>query len=59
MRADGYCFVAVPCADGHKRVIAGCRYFTRDEARAHWNEAHPRHAITKPILDYFEAIGEL
>ncbi len=36
MRSDGYCFVYVPCKDGEWQVIAGCRYFTMDEARAHW-----------------------
>ena len=35
-RSDGYDFIAVQCADGAVRVIAGCRYFTFAEAREHW-----------------------
>ena len=37
LRSDNYCFVFVPCNDGQNRVIAGCRYFTMPEARAHWD----------------------
>ena len=38
MRSDGYAFIAVPCSDGLVRVIAGCRYFTFEEAYDHWNK---------------------
>ena len=59
MRSDGYCFIAVPCADGRNRVIAGCRYFTRAEALAHWGPAHNHHAETTDILHFFISRGQL
>jgi hypothetical protein len=58
-RSDGYYFVAVPCADGQNRVIAGCRYFTKEEAYAHWNENHEYCKETRAILQVFEAQGTL
>ncbi len=36
-RSDNYTFTVAPTPDG-PRIIAGCRYFTFDEARAHWSE---------------------
>jgi hypothetical protein len=36
-RSDNYTFLVAPTPDG-PRIIAGCRYFTFDEARAHWAE---------------------
>ena len=36
-RSDNYTFMVAPTPDG-PRIIAGCRYFTFDEARAHWVE---------------------
>ena len=36
-RSDNYTFTVAPTPDG-PRIIAGCRYFTFDEARAHWAE---------------------
>jgi len=49
-RSDGYDFILVPCADGIDRVIAGCRYFTLEEAKKHWNEDHPKYQETNAIL---------
>ena len=34
-RSDGYAFLVAPTPEG-PRIIAGCRYFTFKEARAHW-----------------------
>ena len=36
-RTDGYTFLVAPTPDG-PRIIAGCRYFTFEEARTHWTE---------------------
>ena len=36
-RSDGYTFLVTPTTDG-LRIIAGCRYFTFDQARAHWQD---------------------
>lgn len=36
-RSDGYLFLIARTVDG-ARIIAGCRYFTFDEARAHWTK---------------------
>ena len=34
-RSDGYTFLVAPTPEG-PRIIAGCRYFTFKEGRAHW-----------------------
>lgn len=34
-RTDGYTFLIAPTPSG-PRIMAGCRYFSIDEARAHW-----------------------
>ena len=36
-RTDGYTFLVAPTPDG-PRIIAGCRYFTFKEAKAHWKK---------------------
>ena len=62
MRSDGHCFVAVPCADGERRVIAGCRYFTYAEAMKHWNKTRkgtPLGDETMAILEYYRSLGQL
>lgn len=62
MRSDGHCFTAVRCADGKKRVIAGCRYFTLAEAREHWARTRGGTKLgneTMAILDYFVATEQL
>jgi carbonic anhydrase/acetyltransferase-like protein (isoleucine patch superfamily) len=53
-RSDGYDFIVVPCADNQCRVIAGCRYFTFDEAYEHWNKNHSNYDETVDILDYLK-----
>jgi hypothetical protein len=37
-RSDGYTFTVAPDKDGKLVVIAGCRYFTFKQAKAHWQE---------------------
>ena len=59
MRSDEYCFVAVPCADGINRVIAGCRYFTEAQAREHWRGGTKLGDETMLILDFFKFTGQL
>ena len=59
MRSDDYCFVAVPCADGKKRIIAGCRYFTLAEAKKHWNKKHRDYKEVSAILQFFITTGQL
>ena len=59
MRSDDYCFVAVPCADGEKRIIAGCRYFTLAEAKKHWNQKHWAYKEVSAILQFFITTGQL
>ncbi len=56
-RSDGYDFIAVPCADGQVRVIAGCRCFTFEEAYAHWTATRggtPQGEETIDILDFLK-----
>ncbi len=50
-RSDGYDFISVYCADGYHRIIAGCRYFTFEEAYNHWNSTHKHYDETVAILD--------
>ena len=59
MRSDGYCFIAVPCADGEKRVLAGCHYFTLAEAKKHWNKKHQYYKEVAAILAFFLATDQL
>jgi len=59
-RSDGYTFVYLPCSDGVHRIIAGCRYFTIEEAREHWESTRggtPLGDETFIILDSLAAIA--
>ena len=58
-RSDGYDFVIVPCADNVDRIIAGCRYFTYEEAYNHWNKEHPKYKETNIILEALKKLYEL
>jgi hypothetical protein len=61
-RSDGYDFIAVPCKDGKVRVIAGCRYFTFEEAKQHWKSTRggtPLGNETMLILKYLKAYTKL
>ena len=59
-RTDGYTFVVTQCADKIPRIIAGCRYFTLDEAREHWKErAGPKNLRLESIalVDHLERMA--
>ena len=61
-RSDGHTFCYVPDKDGTMRVIAGCRYFTMEEAREHWQKKRggiPLGAETMAILDFLEALSKI
>ena len=58
-RSDGYDFIIVPCADNIDRIIAGCRYFTYDEADKHWNKEHKMYTETTIILEALKKLYEL
>jgi len=58
-RSDGYDFVIVPCADNVDRIIAGCHYFTFEEAYNHWNKEHPNYEETTIILEALKKLYEL
>ena len=58
-RSDGYDFIIVPCADIVDRIIAGCRYFTYEEADEHWNREHLMYAETTIILEALKKLYEL
>jgi hypothetical protein len=56
-RSDCRDFIVVPDSSGVLRVIAGCRYFTFEEARDHWTRTRagtPLGEETMDILDYLE-----
>jgi hypothetical protein len=62
VRSDRYVFVYVPCSDGKRRVIAGCRYFTMEEAREHWRKTRGGTSLgdeTFAILDCLEKLAEI
>jgi uncharacterized protein YjbI with pentapeptide repeats len=41
-RSDGYQFFIHVTAKDQPMLIAGCRYFTLSEARAHWDKTRPK-----------------
>ena len=59
IRSDFYQFILVPCSDNIPRIIAGCRYFTIEDAFTYWNETHPKYLETKIILDYLVQMGKM
>jgi len=60
-RSDHYQFTAFPCQDGVVRLTAGCRFFTFEEARAHWNKTRANTQLgeeTTIILDNLERLAQ-
>ena len=66
VRSDGYEFYLWHCEDGFY-IMAGCRFFTLEEGRAHWAATRAGTSLgeeTQDILDMFEkaiaraALGE-
>jgi len=58
-RSDGYTFIYVTCSDGVMRIIAGCRYFTMEEAYAHWEETRGGTALGDETIIILESIMAL
>ena len=56
-RSDGYLFIIAPDKNHVLRIMAGCRYFTIEEAREHWTKTRggtPLGNETFAILDFLE-----
>jgi len=56
-RMDGYAFHLFRLQDGMHKIVAGCRWFTIPEYRAHVAKEYPdtdKARETLDILDYFE-----
>lgn len=61
VRSDGYAFSIVSTPIG-ARIIAGCRYFTIDEAREHWTETRGGTQLGQEslaIVDHLERMAEI
>ncbi len=57
VRSDSYTFTIAPTPEG-PRIIAGCRYFSFEQAREHWAKTRggtPLGEETMAILDLLEA----
>ena len=57
VRSDNYTFTIAPTPEG-PRIIAGCRYFSFEQAREHWARTRggtPLGDETMAILDLLEA----
>jgi hypothetical protein len=50
-RSDGYFFVYVDCADGIKRIQAGCRNLSLEEAKKHWEETRGGTPLGEETMD--------
>ena len=60
-RSDGYTFLIAVTPDG-PRIIAGCRYFTFDEARAHWTETRGGTQLGEEslaLVDHLERMAKI
>jgi hypothetical protein len=61
-RTDGYTFVITQCADDVPRIIAGRRYFTIAEARAHWTKRPGEKALREEsiaLVDHLERMATI
>jgi hypothetical protein len=50
-RSDGYFFVYVDCADGIKRIQAGCRNLSLGDAKKHWEETRGGTPLGEETMD--------
>lgn len=60
-RTDGYTFTVAPTPNG-PRVIAGCRYLTFKEAKAHWKASRSGTKLgdeTMSILKHLETMAKI
>ena len=55
-RSDGYEFIAFRLADGSVKIMAGCRWLTPDEYRAHVATEYPDTAKARETLDIIDFI---
>jgi hypothetical protein len=61
-RSDGYIFLATPIKDKTVRIVAGCRYFTFDEARNHWGNTRGGTKLgdeSLALVDHLERMAKL
>jgi len=58
-RSDGYAFCYVPDEDGAMWVLAGCRCFTMEEARVHWEETRGGTPLGDETMNILDAIQSL
>ena len=61
-RSDGHLFVIAPTQDKTLVIMAGCRYFTLDDARTHWRTTRKGTRLgTESLLlvDHLEAMARL
>ena len=58
VRSDNYTFTVAPTPDG-PRIIAGCRYFTFDEARKHWTETRRNTQLGEESLALVEHLERM
>ena len=61
-RLDGYAFYAFRLQDGSVKIVAGCRYFTPDEFRAHVAKNYPdtpKAVETLSIIEHIERMAAL
>jgi len=57
LRSDGYDFIIAPDSQGEPIITAGCRYFTIEEAKEHWERTRgntPLGKETMRIIKYLE-----
>ena len=60
-RSDGYTFTVAPTPQG-ARIIAGCRYFTFEEARLHWEQTRggtPLGDESLALVDHLERMATI
>lgn len=61
VRSDGYTFTVAPTPEG-ARIIAGCRYFTFEDARKHWTEKRggtPLGDESLALVDHLERMATI
>ena len=61
-RSDGYSFIIVPDKNNILRIIAGCRYFTIEEARSHWTNTRMGTQLGEEslaIVDHLEKMAKI
>ena len=60
-RSDNYTFTVAPTPEG-PRIMAGCRYFTFEEAREHWTKTRggtPLGDESLALVDHLERMATI